>query len=350
MSVHTDFSPRSTDGVEVVDHARWDAALSDRGCDDVYLRRGYHEASAHLEPDPAGVVLLRAAAGAGEVLLPLVVRCLPSGDAFDATSAYGYGGPWASGEADHAAAGAAIDDWARDHGVVATFLRFHPLLGNHAWNPSPVPPIRLGSTVEWHIGGDGDLRAGMHSHHRRAANRADRAGLQTRVRRAPDDLAGFRALYEHTMRRQEAAPFYFFPDAYWDALARDAGGDVVLVEGLLEGEVVASLLCIAGGGDLHYHLGATADAARAIGASNRAFLAAAEWGRAQGLGRFHLGGGVGGDETAPLFVFKHRYDPATPPRPFHIAKWVHDPGRYRALTGGDSTHGFFPPWRAPAHS
>jgi hypothetical protein len=63
---------------------------------------------------------------------------------------------------------------------------------------------------------------------------------------------------------------------------------------------------------------------------------------------FHLGGGVGGGTDSPLFTFKHRYDPTSEPRPFHIAKLVHDRQRYRALAGTDSTDGYFPPWRAPS--
>lgn len=347
MSVHTEFSPQSAGGVDVVAPEEWDDALEGAGCRDVYLRRGYHAASAHLEPDPAGAVLLRHEDAGGAWWLPLVVRALPSGDGFDATSAYGYGGPWATGAPDLAAAGAAVDAWATAHGVVASFLRFQPLLANHAWSPPQARPIALGRTVSWRVGGDRDLRAGMHSHHRRAAGKADRAGVETRVLVAPGDLAGFRALYDVTMRRQGADAFYFFPDAYWRALEGDAGGDVVLVEGLLDGGVVAALLCLAGGGALHYHLGATADAARGVGASNRVFLAAAEWARGAGLEQFHLGGGVGNDTASALHVFKQRYDPEAPQHPFHVAKWVHDPDGYRRAAGTDSTDGYFPPWRGP---
>ena len=346
MSVHTEFSAQSAGGVDVVPPAEWDDALAEAGCRDVYLRRGYHGASAHLEPDPAGAVLLRHRGPAGEWWLPLLIRALPAGGGFDATSAYGYGGPWATGSPDAAAVGDAVDAWARAHGVVASFVRFQPLLGNHGWCPPQATLIELGRTVAWRLGGDRDLRAGMHSHHRRAAGKADRAGVETRVRVAPDDLGRFRELYEVTMRRQQADPFYFFPDAYWRALRGDAGGDLVLVEGLVDGDVIAALLCLAGGGTLHYHLGATADAARGMGASNRVFLAAAQWARDAGLSQFHLGGGVGNDTTSALHVFKQRYDPDAPQHHFHIAKWIHDPAAYARITGTDSPDGYFPPWRA----
>lgn len=338
----------ATDRVEIVPTERWDATLAADGLGDVYLRRGYHAASLHLEPDPAGALLLRVPDADGAFSLPLLARALPGGGGLDLTSAYGYGGPAVAGAPDLAAVGRALDEWARANRVATTFLRLHPLLGNQAHVPPQAQLVPLGATVAWRLDAHDDLRAAMHSHHRRAANKADRAGVDVRITVAPPDLDAFRALYDVTMTRQQAAAYYFFPAAYWQALLDDPGGDLVLVDGVVDGEVVASLLCLADDRSLHYHLGATADAARNIGASNRLFLAAAEWARDRGLTRFHLGGGVGADTTAPLFVFKHRYDPASEPLPFHIAKWVHDPQLYRRLTGGDDTGGFFPPWRAPA--
>lgn len=327
-------------------HDRWDDAVAAVGVDDPYLRLGWHRASVHLEPPGAVPVLLRFTQAQGTVLLPLLLRRLPDDSGWDATSAYGYGGPVADGDVDLSAFGDALDAWARAHDVVATFLRFHPLLANARLAPPRATLLELGATVAWDVAEGRELLPAMHTHHRRAARKADRAGLELQVTSGATDLAGFRALYDETMRRQDAAPFYFFADAYWDALVEDGGGELVLVDGLLDGELVASLLCVARGEALHYHLGASADAARAIGASNRCFLAAAEWAQEAGLATFHLGGGVGGGVDSPLFTFKHRYDPASEPRPFHVAKLVHDHDRYRALAGTDSTEGFFPPWRA----
>jgi hypothetical protein len=200
--------------------------------------------------------------------------------------------------------------------------------------------------VVWEVPAGRDVAAAMHPHHPRAARRAQRAGLQVAVVPRPLLLDGFREVYEATMRRQQAESFFFFGRAYWHALL--ASGDalgLVLVEGRLRGELVAALLCLSAGPWLHYHLGASADAGRAVGASTACFVAAAEWAQSVGMARFHLGGGVGGDSASPLFVFKHRFDPAAPPLPFHVAKLVHDRDRYVRLTGSGSTAGFFPPWR-----
>lgn len=338
------------DGVRVVPNIEWNATIERvaGGNPDTYLRYGYHVASVQLEPNAAAFpVLLSATQGDAEWLLPLLVRPLPNGETgFDATSAYGYGGPIASREIDLAAAGDAFDAWARANDIVATFLRFHPLLDNVKLAPARTELVELGATVAWELTPERELLPEMHTHHRRAVRKADRAELEIVITEAPADLTGFRELYDTTMRRQDAEAFYFFADAYWQALIDEDDIELVLVDGILAGETVASLLCYRAGTALHYHLGASADAARNIGASNRCFLAAAEWGQQQGLAQFHLGGGYGGGTDSPLFVFKHRYDPTSEPHPFAIGKLVHDADRFRTLSGTDSTSGFFPPWRA----
>ncbi|MBC7460019.1 MAG: GNAT family N-acetyltransferase [Thermoleophilia bacterium] len=331
--------------LHVVAHDAWDDLVIRLGRDDTYLRLAYHRASLALETAGAVPVLLHFRDRGGEVALPLLLRPLTDGTGWDATSAYGYGGPVAHGRPDLAAFGVALDAWSIANGVVSTFLRFHPLLGNVRFAPPTADVIELGATVAWDVAPGRDLMADMHSHHRRVVRKAERAELVVEVVSNPDDLAPFRRLYDLTMERQQAEPFYFFDDAYWQAMIDEPDLEVVLVNGTLAGELVASLLCFADGHALHYHLGASGADARNIGASNRCFLSAAEWAQSRGLEVFHLGGGVGAGTDSPLFVFKHRYDPESEPRAFHIAKLVHDVDRYRSLAGSDSTAGFFPPWR-----
>ena len=107
------------------------------------------------------------------------------------------------------------------------------------------------------------------------------------------------------------------------------------------GEIVASALCLRGDRWLHYHLGATDDAARDLGASNLLLYTAAVWGREQKLEEFHLGGGAGGRES--LFAFKQRFSPEGR-REFWVGKLVHDEDTYRRLSGQSEIDldGFFP--------
>jgi lipid II:glycine glycyltransferase (peptidoglycan interpeptide bridge formation enzyme) len=232
---------------------------------------------------------------------------------------------------------------------VTSFLRLNPLLGNGDLLPSTARRMRLGSTVVWETPSGRDLMAGMHSKHRQSVNKANRTGIEVEVVPHPDDLDDFRALYVATMKRRHADDFYYFPDAYWDALlVGDAVLAPLLVEARCDGRLVAGVLCLGSTRWVHVHLAASDDFARSVGATHRCYLAAAQWAQARGLSGLHLGGGLGGSEQDSLYAFKRRFDPVSEPRAFEIAKMVHDPDRYRELAGTDSTDGFFPPWRCPA--
>ncbi len=323
----------------------WDDLLDRLGCADVYLRRDYVEVSCSLEGS-ARATFLHAPGERGDVVFPCVVRELPNLDVVDVTNAYGYGGPVAIGpEPPLAEFADRYERWCADAGVVTTFLRFHPLLRNHLAAPASFALEPVAGSISWQL--EGDLAAGMHAHHRRAVRKAVRAGVEVSARLAPDDLGPFAALYEQTMRRQGASPFYFFPPDYWQGLASRLSDRLLLAEARLDGETVASILCLATSPWLHYHLGGTAEAARGVGASHLLMLTAALWGQERGFEQFHLGAGVGGG-GGELLEWKRRFAPGELLEQW-LGKAVHDRERYRGLTGRDDLplDGFFPAYRRP---
>ncbi len=322
----------------------WDALLEELGVADVYLQREYVEVACLLEPGrPA---LLHLPARGGDVVFPCIVRDLPDASGRrDVTTPYGYGGPVVAGEDPPAADFYELyERWCRENRVVTTFVRFHPLLGNHRHAPPAVRVERLADTATWPLPAGVDLFAGMHSMHRRGCRKAVASGVEVRVDRAPASLDTFVALYEDTMRRQGAESFYFFPDAYWEALAARLRDRLVRLDALAGGELVASMLVLATPPWLHYHLGATSGHGRELGASKLLFLEAARYGQANGFAELHLGSGLGGSEDS-LWRFKQRFAPGAS-REFWIGKLVHDSAAYRDLVGGRGDEdGFFPAYR-----
>lgn len=335
-------------GIRVVDEGEWDEYVTRLGASGAYSSAAYHRASALLEPEGTRPVLLAFGDEAGDVALPLLLRPLPNGDGWDATSAYGYGGPIGRGTPNLAAFGAALDKWAHEYAVVSTFLRLNPLLGNGRLVPPTAELVDVGLTVGWNLNPGRDLRLGMQDARLRGVRRAERAGVTVTVTPRATDLKQLRELYEATMQRQQAADMYLFPDSYWRALVTDDELLVtLLVEGWLAGNVVSALLCLVSDNWLNSHLVGGNEVSRTVNASALCHLAAAEWAQAHGLAGFHLGGGLGGDTTSPLYAFKKRFDPDSQPRQFQVAKLVHDRDRYIQLAGTDSTDGYFPPWRQP---
>jgi hypothetical protein len=320
--------------VSEVPAGEWDALLADLGCADAYFLRAYVEASCVL--DGGEPVLLQLE----DAVFACIVREIPDTELHDVTTPYGYGGPVGAGSHDRFYK--RYDEWCRKRGVVSTFIRYHPLFENyrHAKQATCVSP-----TVGWPLAGD--LLASMHGKHRNVVRKAQKAGVAVDVTAAPNDLSAFGALYERTMERQGAAGYYFFPAEYWQRLIA-LGGHLVRFDALCGGEVVASALCLRGDRWLHYHLGATDDAARDLGASNLLLYTAAVWAQEQQLDEFHLGGGAGGAEDS-LYAFKQRFSPDGR-REFWVGKAVHDEDAYRLLSGRAEIdyNGFFPAYRAPS--
>ena len=302
-----------------LDPADWDALELD-----AYYRRPYVEASALLDKGRPFLLEHDGALFAG------IERDEPR----DVVTPYGYGGPTADGFWD------AYEEWARERGVVTTFVRFHPLYGNQ--RGAPIHVDELAPTVAWRLDPDRDLLAGLHFKHRNKVTKAENAGATVTQH---DGLGEFVPLYEDTMRRVNADDFYFFEPAYWERL-----GELPLVrfDAGIDGEVVASALCLATPPWLHYHLSGTTDAGRTTGSSTLVLLEAARWAQANGYERFHLGGGLGGKEDS-LHHFKARFDPEGLV-PAAVGKAIHDEDAYRRLSGGSEVafEGFFPAYRRPS--
>ena len=200
----------------------WDELLERLGCGDAYLLRAYVEASCVL--DPGEPVLLED----DGVVMACIVREIPGTDAHDVSTPYGYGGPVGNGDFHQA-----YERWCAEREVVSTFIRYHPLFENYRGAPHA---SYASPTVGWRL--EGDLLAGMHGKHRNVVRKAQKAGV--RVETATGG-GGFDSLYEATMERQQAAAYYFFPDAYWACLT-ELGNRLVRFDAIAESEVVASAL------------------------------------------------------------------------------------------------------------
>jgi serine/alanine adding enzyme len=316
--------------LEEVEPERWDELLRSVGVTDVYYSRGFVEASAPLAGGVA--TFLRS----GDVVFPCVVRS----DPVDVVTPYGYGGP--VGDGSFAEFWDAYEAWCGARGVLSTFVVFHPLFGN-ADSAVGFRRFPMAETVAWPL--DDPMEA-MHSHHRRVVRKAQRAGLSVSVEPSPGSLDGFVQVYEETMRRTDAAPFYFFSAAYWDALL--AGVPLVRVD--VRGDDGTLLASVLGMGEppwLHYHLGGTTADGMKLGASHLALYSLAVWGHENGYSVLHLGGGVGGRDDS-LREWKRRFAPGGLVGAA-IGKAVHDEAGYVRAAGVDAIdwEGFFPAYRAP---
>ena len=293
------------------------------------------------------------------LLAPLVIRDLPAtlaapADWCDAVAPYGYGSPLASSGGNPDAlrrCSAAFREAAADRGIVSAFLRMHPLLPLPAEAVAPLGEPRPNGQVVYV-----DLRRSpeelwseTRGNHRTGIKRLRRDGFVALM----DEwrLYGeFGPLYRETMRRAEAAGYYFFSDAYFEDLRTRLSDRLHLCTVLAPtGVVAAAGLFFVTDGIVQYHLGATAGEFLSKAPSKLMFDSVRSWAREDGRAVLHLGGGLGGREDS-LFHFKAGFSPLR--ADFHTLRVVLDADKYAALearAGGRADSDFFPAYRqAPA--
>jgi hypothetical protein len=248
----------------------------------------------------------------------------------DMETAYGYGGPWSTSAdpAFLAGAGRALEEACRERGIIAAFLRFHPLLGNEGLAPGfQVTPERETVCVDLE---DADIWMNQISQkNRNMIRRAERDGAEVRIDPGFADLGGFRALYDETMGRLGAHGSYRFGDAYYAGLEQGLAGQGFVARCLYEGRLIAAALILARDGLAHYHLSGSLREYQRLAPNNLMLYRVILHLREKGYRRFHLGGGLSGDPDDPLFRFKLAFSPRT--CRFHIGKRIFSPEEYARL-------------------
>lgn len=338
------------------DDAAWDAMIASCAPYDTYHQAGYHRVPSDLASgDP---FLLAVEAGDGRAALPFLVRnlaevpSLAGASGADATSTYGYPGAVANQpespelkEAFAAALGAACDEL----GVVSLFVRQNPLIDTNWLLSDAAQVIDLGPTVAVDLRLPEDqIRAAANSNHRRNLKKTDALEPEFVVDDSFERLEQFMDVYNATMERNEATAGYFFPERYYRDLKRELGPAARLFHAIIEGEVTSSVLALASGETVQYHLGGTDPRWARDGLARWTLEQVRIWAKENGFDWFHLGGGVGASEDS-LFRFKAGF--AKTFRTFSVARYVHDPTRYAALvaesarSGGTAPEGFFPAYR-----
>jgi hypothetical protein len=316
---------------------------------DIYHLPAYAKVSADHERGQAHAVLVEDSGRS--MLLPLVIRDL-GGGATDATSPYGYPGPIGTGVRDvHflTAAFAQASEALRGAGSVSLFVRFHPLL-NGAPPPGSGTVVDHGETVEIDLGLTSQERwRQMRENHRRDIRRATKDGFDARLETSDEAFATFQDLYQGTMSRLGASPYYRFDRAHFQALRSALGTRLWLAMVRVHGEPAAAGLFFREAGVVQYHLSGS-DARYLDHQPTKLMIdAVARWAKERGDRRFHLGGGVGAADDA-LLHFKAGFSPLR--HRFVTLRRVLDDAEYRrrvrlsgANTQPEDGSGYFPAYR-----
>ncbi len=221
----------------------------------------------------------------------------------DASSPYGYGGPMSSSDDPEflAAAWTAYQDWMREQRVAVEYVRFHPLLvnerhyGGHVVNNREVVSVDLRGV---------NVAADYPPRLRQTLKKAETAGLVYEEQSLKGESETFGAFHRAAIRQMQTDPFYLFGDDYFQLLAdsglaklgicRHPGNDGWLAAGLF----------LDGAGVREYHLAATNEAGRKLGAPSFALHHAAQAAQRLGMRQLYLGGGTDASSENALLFFK----------------------------------------------
>ena len=149
-------------------------------------------------------------------------------------------------------------------------------------------------------------------------------------------LSQFISIYHETMRRNNAAPFYFFSREYFLALKASLGSRGSLLVSLRDGEVAGALLLIECDGIATIHLAASDQRFSKEPVTKQLFHEAQLLAAKRGSRLVHIGGGRGSRDDDPLFRFKKLFSNNF--LPFYTGRWVLDLGQYELLTSRSTAY------------
>jgi hypothetical protein len=299
----------------------------------------------------------------GGILFPLILRPLqrepwaPAGCLWwDATSPYGYGGPycWNCTPAEVQDFWSQLRHWAEKQKVVSLFARlslFSEQLAQFDGQveeimPNVVRVLDLSPEELW-----ADYKKGL----RKSIKHALKANVLVVADPDGNRLREFIEVYHDTMVRRAAVDFYRFAPDFFERIKDDLPGQFILFHAVCNGKIVASELTLLSAKYLYSFLGGSTTEGLKSEANSLLMHEIALWGIRMGKKCYVLGGGYGEADT--IFFFKSRFAPRGIV-PFRTGQILYDQSAYQKLlearSAWESARGnswrprprFFPAYRA----
>ena len=253
------------------------------------------------------------------------------GEWYDFETPYGYGGPLTNclDKEFILRASKVMFFEMKAAGLIAGFIRFHPLLANQQLleNTDGFQIVRDRQTVlmDLTLSEDELWRKSLHPKHRNSVREAEKAGAVFEVDENLTSLSEFVSLYHETMTRVEAGEFYFFSDRYFENLKKFKE-NVFLGLVRYEKRIAAAAIFFCWQDKGHYHLSASRESLQHLRPNNMLIYKTALFMKSKGLKSLHLGGGTTPGEDDGLYKFKARFSPGR--TDFYIGRAVLNQDRY----------------------
>lgn len=327
--------------------------------DDIYFERNYGCLYEQIEQGVCEVFEFKHPLGKVSHLFikRLIPACINEEAYYDISTPYGYGGPHlAECEEKHKcqviqAFHDAFEKHCQKENIVYEFVRFHPLFTNaqdfESCYELTFRRYTTGTNLKDY---ENPVKSEFSRSKQKSIRKALEAGVEYRVKENPSNLEEFKQIYYSTMKRKNAASVYYFDDDYFDKLLNYFRQNILLVEVLYEGKVIAMGLNLVYGKNIHIHLSGTLEEYHRFSSSVVMRYALVEWGKEQEMDLIHEGGGVTGEIDDPLYLFKKQFGKNTEYK-FYVSHKVWNRKIYDLLskTAGVQKEGdSFPAYRSTA--
>lgn len=281
---------------------------------------------------------------------PMFAGKLGSGEWFDLTTPYGYGGFLIEGP-DRKAILKEYEEYARKKHIVSEFVRFHPLVESWDGLDCFFDIIHLGNTVCIDTGSKETIWNNFSSKNRNVIRKAIKSDTKIYWCRDPHIISPFMEIYRSTMDKDHADAYYYFKEDFYESILNDLKDNAMWFYSVKDEIITAISIFMFCNGKMHYHLSASRREYQHLAPTNLLLYEAAMWACRNGYTRLHLGGGVGSSKDS-LYAFKKAFNKNGRDTEFCIGKKVFNEEMYKLLvdirkeTDSDIlAAGYFPAYR-----
>lgn len=297
----------------------------------------------------------------GKVMHQFIKRRIPmellekEEELYDIVTPYGYGGPLITRVEDGCKEKLVqsfkeeFSGYCAEQKIVSEFVRFHPIVENALDFKEIYAPVWDRNTLGTDLKSFEDpVQSEFSKSCRKSIRQALNKEVTYRITYQPEDLNGFREVYYSTMKRNEAADYYFFDDEYFDNCLKFYRKNILLIEVLYEDKIIAAGMYFLYNKTIHVHLSGTLTEYLYLSPAYVLRYALTCWGKENGFEMIHHGGGRTNAEDDSLFLFKKQFAKNTK-FDFYVGRKIWMPDKYSEIcanNGISENTAYFPAYRA----
>lgn len=251
---------------------------------------------------------------------------------FDIQGAYGYNGLCCSTESEDFTSRfyTAFQEYCQEQVVVAEFVRFNPILGNHIFSKGhmDIIPLSLNLVVDLTQSEEEIWSKGFEHSARKNINKAKKNGLIVTLDKSTKRLDRFVEIYEDTMTRKGSEGFYYFGVDYFRRIAEEMPSNSAFFYTESDGIPVSVELVLHSNYVAYSFLGGTLPDYLPMGANALLKHAIILEMKHRGISYFCLGGGYEANDG--IFRYKKKFA-KNGTTDFFIGKKIHHPDLYNVI-------------------